>query len=107
MIPNLNKIMEEYVGSEEEATLELQIVVTKEEQPEVRTKTKPPIDEGRKRKRNAKEGEIEQEKEDEANEFVSDGAFVVMKNTMLKKDFIGERGFKQLISPFNEVIEKR
>ena len=25
----------------------------------------------------------------------------------MKKDFIGERGFKQLIPPFNEVIEKR
>ena len=26
---------------------------------------------------------------------------------MLQKDFIGERGFRKLISPFKEVIEKR
>ena len=26
---------------------------------------------------------------------------------MLHKDFIGERGFNQLISPFREVIEKK
>ena len=26
---------------------------------------------------------------------------------MMKKDFIGERGFKHLIPPFREVIEKR
>ena len=53
------------------------------------------------------ERETEQEKRDEANEFVSNGEFVIMENTMLKKDFIGERGFKQLISPFKEVIEQK
>ena len=69
-------------------------MVTQEEQPEVRTETEPRIEEGRKRKRNAEEGEIEQEKEEEADMFVSNGAFVIMENTMLKKDLIGEKGFK-------------
>ena len=49
--------MEEYAGSEEEATLELHTVVTQEERPEVRIETKPLIEEGRKRKRNAEERE--------------------------------------------------
>ena len=30
-----------------------------------------------------------------------------MQKKMMKKDFIGESGFKQLIPPFKEVIEKR
>ena len=98
LIPNLNEIIKEYAGSEEETTLELQTIVTQEEQPEVRTKTEPPIEEGRKRKKNAEEGETKQEKEDEANEFVSDRAFVFMEKMMLKKDFI---------SPFVEVIEQK
>ena len=68
--------------------------------------TKAQAEAGRKRKRNEKE-EKQQENEDEADEFVSDEAFVVTENTMLKKDFIGERGFKQLISPFKEVSEPR
>ena len=82
-------------------------MVTQEEQPKVRVEIEPPIEEGRKRKRNAEEGETEQGKEDEVDKFVSNGAFVIMENTMLKKDFIGERGFKQLISPFKEVIEQK
>ena len=41
------------------------------------------------------------------DEFVSDRAYEVMDKKMLRKDFIGERGFKQFISPFKEVIEKR
>ena len=71
----------------------------------MKIEAEPPIEEWRKRKRNAEEEEIEQEKEDEADEFVSNGAFVIMENTMLKKDFIGERSFKKLISPLKEVIE--
>ena len=31
---------------------------------------------------------------------------MVMKEILLQKDFIGERGFVKLISPFREVIEK-
>ena len=43
----------------------------------------------------------------EVDDFVSDKALVVMEQTMMQKDFIGERGFNKLISPFREVIEKR
>ena len=55
--------MEEYVGNEEEATLEVQIVVMQEEreeteQPsEARKETKQPVEESRKRKRNIEDVE--------------------------------------------------
>ena len=70
-----------------------------------RTETEPPVEEGRKMKRNEDE-KNEQEKEDQMDELVSNRAYEVMQNKMIKKDFIGERGFKQLIPPFKEVIEK-
>ena len=41
------------------------------------------------------------------DEFVSYRAYEVMEKKMLKKDFIRERGYKKLISPFKKVIEKR
>ena len=40
-------------------------------------------------------------------EFISNRGYEVMDKEMLRKNFIGERGFKQFISPFKEVIEKR
>ena len=79
------------------------------EQPfEAKKETKQPIEEWRKRKRNTKDAKIEQEEEeDEEDELISNVAYVVMKNTLQQKSFIGERGFNKLISPFREVIEKR
>ena len=71
------------------------------------TEAEQPPEEGRKRKMNVEETETQQGKEDEANEFVSNGVFVVMEKTMLHKDFIGKRGFNHLKSPFREVIEKK
>ena len=41
------------------------------------------------------------------DEFVYDEAYEVIVKKILKKGFIEEIGFKQLISPFKEVIEKR
>ena len=89
LIPNLNEIMEEYVENEEEATLELQIMVMQEErketkQPsEVRKETEQPVEESRKRKRNTEDVEIEQEEEeDEEDEPISNAAYVVMKDTL-------------------------
>ena len=43
----------------------------------------------------------------EVDDFVSARALVVMEQTLLKMDFIRERGFNKLISSFREVIEKR
>ena len=94
----------EYIENEEEATLKLQIMVMQEE----RKETEQPVEESRKRERNTKDAEIEQDEEkDEEDELISNAAYVVMKDTLLKKSSIGERGFYKLISPFREVIEKR
>ena len=41
------------------------------------------------------------------DELVPNIAYEIMERKMMKKYFIGKRGFKQLISPFKEVIEKR
>ena len=57
LIPNLNEIMEEYVGSEEEATQEIHTIVTQEERHETRTETEQPLEERRKRKRGIEKGE--------------------------------------------------
>ena len=107
LIPNLNEIMEEYAGNEEEATPELQTLATQEERSEESAKTKQPPKESRKRKRNAEEKKTKQGEEEEAKEFVSNKAFVIIEKTMSQKELIGERGFNKLISPFREVIEKR
>ena len=38
---------------------------------------------------------------------MSKETFELMQKTLLKKGFIGERGFKEIILPFKEVIKKR
>ena len=41
------------------------------------------------------------------SEFISDNAFVLWEKNLKEKDFIVERRFNKLISPFIKVIEKR
>ena len=38
---------------------------------------------------------------------MSKEAFELMEKKLLKKGFIRERGFKEIIPPFKEIIEKR
>ena len=98
IIPNLNEMMEEYVGvSKEEATPALQTISIQEERVETRTETEQPQEESKKRKRNAEESEIEQGEDVEVDDFVSERALVVIEQTLLQKDFIEERGFNKLI----------
>ena len=77
-----------------------------EERPETRTKTEQPTKETRKRKRGVEEAETEQRKE-KVSDFYSELAYFARKDKLQHKDFIGERGFSKLISPFLEIIEKR
>ena len=39
--------------------------------------------------------------------FPTDKGEEIFKKILAKKRFIGERGFKELVSPFNEEIERR
>ena len=114
LIPNLNEIMEENVGNEEEVTPKLQIMVMQEERREIeqpseaRKEIEQPVEESRKRKRNTEDAKTKQkEEEDKEDELISNAAYVFMKDTLKQKSFIGERGFYKLIPPFRIVIEKR
>ena len=71
---------------------------------ETRIETKQPIEETRKRKRGAKEAE---QREEKASDLVSKRAYFAWRDKLQHRDFIGERGFNKLISPFQEVIEKK
>ena len=50
-------------------------------------------------------GEMNNGGEDE--DFLSEKAFELMQKTLFKKGFNGDRGFKEIIPPFKEIIEKR
>ena len=60
----------------------------------------------RKRKK-GKEEEEEQSSGSKDEDFLTKEGFELMQKTLLKKGFIGERGFKEIIPPFKEVIENR
>ena len=77
-----------------------------EERPEARIETEQPTEETRKRKRGAEEAETEQSN-GKVRDFVSDKAFDLWEKNLKDRDFIVERGFNKLISPFIEMIEKR
>ena len=53
------------------------------------------------------EEEKEQSSGSEDEDFLSKEGFELMQKTLLKKGFIEDRGFKEIISPFKEVIDKR
>ena len=76
----------------------------KEEQEETRTEIEQPTEETRKRKKGAEETEIEQRKENQVSDFVSEHAYFSWKDKLQYNDFIRERGFNKLISPFLEPI---
>ena len=65
-------------------------------------------DMGKETKRNIREEEGEEQSNgSEDEDFLSEKACELMQMTLFKKGFIGERGFKEIIPPFKEVIEKR
>ena len=89
--------MEEHAQPEEEVHLEPIEENRLSEQPKVQ-----PV--ARQQKKKGKERQQEEEEEDE---FVSDEAFSIWKKHYTGKGFVGERGFSQPISPFQELIEQR
>ena len=63
-------------------------------------------EESRKRKRGTNEGGAEKRK-DIAGNFVSEKTTSLMEESLKERGFIAERGFKKVITPFAEVLEKR
>ena len=94
LVPNLTEIMEEYAENDEKAIQE------------VHSRGEQEIEETRKRKRGAEEAETEQRKE-KVSDFVLECAYFSLGDKLQHKDFIGERGFNRLISPFVETIKNR
>ena len=95
-VNNLNKlideIMRENVEAVEEAPLETQL----EEEGNVNQGNQP------------EEEELpEKEATEEEKDFISQEAKELWNKVMSDKEFICERGFGKLISPFSEVMKKR
>ena len=66
---------------------------------ETRTEIEQETEETRKRKRGAEEARTEERKE-KVSDFVSERVYFAWKDKLQYKDFIGERRFSKLISPF-------
>ena len=73
LVPNLNKMMEEYTKGEEKSVQETHLGTVHEgERSETRIETEQPIEETRKRKRGAKEAK---QREEKASDLVSKRAY--------------------------------
>ena len=106
LVPNLNEIMEEYAKWENETVQATQVVVEQgEERDKVNRVFEPIEEESRKMKMRTEETETEQRVEKVRN-FISDKA-ALMEKSLKDRGFIAERGFKNLISHFVEMLEKR
>ena len=93
VIPNLSEIMEEYTQPEGEVRQE----PTRENLPLEQLEVQPVSKQQRKRGK-------EKQQEEEEDEFVSEEAYSIWKKYYVGKGFVGERGFRKLISPFKELI---
>ena len=100
-------MMEAYTEVEEEVVQENQSKeMQDEERVEARVDPMQLEEESRKMKRVAEEAETEQRNERVRN-LISDKASTLMEKILKDRGFIVERGFKKLISPFSEMLEKR
>ena len=57
-------------------------------------------------KRGVEEARVESSGE-KANDWVSEQAYVAWRDKLQHRDFIGKRGFNNLISPFQEIIKSK
>ena len=107
LVHNLNKIMEEYAEWEEEVVHTTQAETMQEgERVESRAEVEQPVEETRKRKREGEEAGVESSGE-KASDWVLKQAYVAWRDKLQQRELIGERGFSNLISPFQEVIESK
>ena len=95
-VVNLNRLIDEIMRDSVEAVEEIQ----KETQPEEDRN----VGKGNQPK---EEEQPEKEITEEEKDFISQEAKELWNKVMFDKEFVCERGFGKLISPFSEVIEKR
>ena len=95
-ISNLNRLIDEIMRDNVEAVEEIQTETQPEEDRNVE-------------KGNHPEEEEQPEKEitEEEKDFISQEAKELWNKVMFDKEFVCERGFGKLISPFSEVIKKK
>ena len=107
LIPNLHKVMEEYTELEDQIEQGFEATTRYvEEMNDDNEENHQTVDESRKRKRGADEVGEEQRKSIVEN-FISESAVALMEGRLKSKGVIEERGFKNVISPFAEMVEKR
>ena len=98
LIPNLNKIMEEYTELEDQTVQTTQTMAEQvEKRVDVNNELEQTVEESRKRKRGNEEAKNSEQK---ASEWVSDMAYIAWRDKLQHRDFIGEIGFSKWISPF-------
>ena len=62
------------------------------------------MEESRKRKKGNEEAESSKQK---ASDWVSNMAYIAWRYKIQHKDFIGERGFNEWVSPFQELVKSK
>ena len=95
-IKNLNKIIDEIMRESVEAVEEVQLEPQPGEGINVEQGTQPEEDE-----------HTEKEATEDDKDFISKEAQELWNKILFDKEFVCERGFGKLISPFSEVIEKK
>ena len=95
-IANLNRLIDKIMRNNVEAVEEVQSETQSEEEVNVGKGNQPEEDEL-----------PEREATEEEKDFISEEAKELWNKVMCDKEFVCERGFGKLISPFFEVIEKR
>ena len=93
---NLNKLIDEIMHENVKAVEEVQSENQPEEEVNVEKGNQPEEDK-------LPEREVAEEEKD----FISEEAKELWNKVMFDKEFVCERGFSKLISPFSKVIEKR
>ena len=95
-ITNLNKLIDEIMRENVEAVKEVQLEPQHGEEINIEQVSQPEEDK-----------HIEKEATEDDKDFVSKEAQELWNKVLFDKEFVCERGFGKLISPFSEVIEKR
>ena len=95
-VNNLNKMIDEIMRNDVEAV--------EEAQPETRPKKEVNAEEGNQLEEDEQPERAEKEEE---KDFISPEAKELWNKVMFDKDFVCERGFGKVISPFSEAITKR
>ena len=107
LIPNLNKIMEEYTEMENQTEQDSQAATVQvEDRDDENEKQQQTGEESRKRKRAVDEARAEQMKEREKN-FISEKAATQMERSLKDRGFIAKKGFKKIISSCSKMLENR